>query len=71
MNSNNVTFEWTKDGRFLHNGKERNWRFLRDQTLEVIFADDHRDQLVFDDELTTFKQLIRGGPDQFEGRRLK
>jgi cellulase (glycosyl hydrolase family 5) len=70
VNSNNVTFEWTKNGRFLHNGNERwKWKVLDGNRGQVIFGPTHVDTLVFDDGLTTFKQLIRGGPHSFVGRR--
>lgn len=67
-NSNNASFEWTKDGRLLHNGKEREWKVLDDKRLQVVFGSDHKDTLEFDGSLKTFKQLIRGGPNSLEGK---
>lgn len=69
LNSNNVTFEWTADGKFRHAGIEREWRVLNGNHVEIIFGPDHKDTLVFDDDLKTFKQLIKGGPSSFTGQR--
>jgi len=69
VNSNKVTFEWTQDGRFLHNRVEREWKVLDDRRVQIIFSPKHIDTLKFDDGLKTFKQLIRGGQSSFEGRR--
>ena len=69
VNSNKVTFEWTKGGRFLHNQVEREWKVLDDRRVQIIFSPNHIDILEFDDGLKTFKQLIRGGASSFEGRR--
>lgn len=69
INSNNVVFEWTRDGKFLHGGKERQWKVLDGRRVQVEFGPDHVDTLEFDDGVTTFKQLIKGGPSSFIGRR--
>lgn len=69
INSNNVTFEWTTDGRLLHSGIEREWRVLNGNRVEIVFGSDHNDILVFDDDMKTFKQLIKGGPSSFTGKR--
>lgn len=68
-NSNKVTFEWTKDGRFLHAGKEREWKVLDGTRAQIVFGPGHIDTLEFDDGLKNFKQLIKGGPSSFTGRR--
>lgn len=69
VNSNRVTFEWTNDGRFLHAGKEQNWKVLDDNKVQIIFGPEHVDTLEFSKDLTRFKQLIKGGPTSFTGRR--
>lgn len=69
INSNGVTFEWTADGRFLHNGKERQCNVLDERRVQIVFGANHIDTLEFDDGLTTFRQLIRGGPRSFTGKR--
>ncbi len=68
-NSNKSVFEWTTDGRLLHNNKERQWRVLDDSRVEITFDPMHKDIIQFDDALTRFTQKIRGGPDTFEGKR--
>ena len=69
-NTNNVTFEWTNDGRLLHRGNERQWKPSGDDRVEVVFGKDHVDVIVFDESLKTFKQLIKGGPSSMNGRRV-
>jgi hypothetical protein len=69
INSNNVTFEWTKDGRFLHAGKEREWKLLDGSHVQIVLGPGHVDTLEFDGEVKAFKQLIKGGPASFTGRR--
>jgi hypothetical protein len=69
VNSNKVSFEWTTDGRFLHKGVEREWKVLDGHRVQIVFGPDHEDTLVFNEPLTEFKQLIRGGPDSFQGTR--
>lgn len=69
VNSNNVTFEWTKDGRFLHAGKEREWKVLDGSRVQIVFGPGHVDTLEFDGQMKAFKQLIKGGPTSFTGRR--
>jgi hypothetical protein len=69
INSNNVTFEWTKDGRFLHAGKEREWKVLDQTRVQITFGPGHVDTLEFDDDLKIFKQLIKGEQSSFTGRR--
>lgn len=69
INTNNVTFEWTKDGRFLHAGKEREWKVIDQTRIRIVFGPGHVDTLEFDGDRTTFKQLIKGGPSSFTGRR--
>ena len=68
VNSNNVSFEWTKDGRFLHAGKEREWKVVDDTRVQIFFGPNHVDTLVFNKDINTFKQLIKGGPNSFTGR---
>lgn len=70
INSNKVSFEWTSDGRLLHNGKERTWKVLDERRGQLIFSPDHVDTLIFNNTFTEFKQLIKGGPDSHQGRRL-
>ena len=70
INTNNVTFEWTNDGRLLHRGNERQWKPSGDNRVEVVFGKDHVDVIVFDESLKTFKQLIKGGPSSMNGRRV-
>jgi hypothetical protein len=67
-NSNNVSFEWTKDGRFLHNGVQREWRPLDANRAQIVFGPGHVDMLQFDESLSKFKQM-RDGSVLFEGRR--
>src|SRR5687768_6556343 len=43
VNSNNVSFEWTTDGRFLHKGVEREWKVLDGNRVQIVFAPDHKD----------------------------
>jgi hypothetical protein len=69
VNSNNVTFEWTQNGRFLHNRIEREWKVLDDRRLQIVFSSNHIDILEFDDDLKSFKQLIKDGPNFFKGQR--
>jgi hypothetical protein len=69
VNSNKVSFEWTTDGRFLHKGVEREWKVLDGNRVQIVFGPDHKDTLVFNESLTEFKQLIRGGSDSFRGTR--
>ena len=69
INSNNVTFEWTKDGRFLHAGKEREWKVLDGSRVQIVIGPGHVDTLEFDSDVETFKQLIKGGSSSFTGRR--
>ena len=71
MNSNNVSFEWTKDGRLLHNGVDRPWNVLNERRGQIVFGPNHVDTLVFNDSLTEFTQLIRGGPDSHRGWRTQ
>jgi hypothetical protein len=66
-NSNNVSFEWTKDGRFLHNGVERNWKVIDDDRVQVTFGHGHEDTIVFDEKMKSFTQLVKGGPTSFTG----
>jgi hypothetical protein len=70
INTNNVMFEWTNDGRLLHRGNERQWKPSGDDRVEVVFGKDHVDVIVFDESLKTFKQLIKGGPSSMNGRRV-
>jgi len=69
VNSSNVAFEWTKDGRFLHAGKEREWKVIDQNRVQIVFGPGHIDTLEFNSDMTTFKQLIKGGPTSFTGRR--
>ena len=71
VNSNNVSFEWTRDGRFLHKGVERQWKVLDHKQVEIIFAQDHVDTLIFNESITEFKQVIKGGPDSFQGKLVE
>lgn len=69
-NSNNVSFVWTKDGRFLHGGKERQWE-LDGNRVKITFSSDHVDTLYFNASFTEFTQLVRGGPEKFRGKIVK
>jgi hypothetical protein len=69
INSNDVTFEWTTDGRLLHSGIKREWRVLNESQVEIVFGSEHKDILVFDEEMKTFTQFIKGGPSSFTGKR--
>jgi len=69
-NSNKSTFEWTPDGRLLHNNRERQWRVIDQSRVEFTIDPSHKDTIQFDDSLTRFTQKIRGGPDTFEGKRV-
>lgn len=69
LNSRNISFEWTTDGKFLHKGIEREWKILDGNRVQIVFGPNHVDTLVFDDGLTSFEQLIKGGPGAFRGKR--
>jgi uncharacterized protein (TIGR03067 family) len=69
-NSNNVSFVWTKDGRFLHGGKERKWE-VEGNRVKITFSPDHVDTLYFNASFTEFTQLVRGGPEKFKGKLVK
>lgn len=69
VNSNNATFEWKMDGRLIHNGVDRTWEVIDSHRGRIIFAKDHIGILEFNEDFTQFKQLIRGGPASFQGRR--
>ncbi len=74
VNSNNVKFEWTKDGRFLHKSIEKPCREVDTLKVEIDFGGDHRDTLVFDDDLTKFEQFSTRSPKNrplFTGKRRK
>ena len=60
LNDHNGTFEWTTNGRFLHNGTEYEWKAIDGQRVQITFGSDHVDTLVFNDDFTEFKQLVRG-----------
>lgn len=68
VNSNKITFEWTADGRFLHRGTEREWKALDGHRVQVIYSPSHKDTLEFNESFTEFKQLVRGGPESFQGK---
>lgn len=70
-NSNKVSFEWTADGRFLHNGKEREWKILDDNRVQITFGPSHTDTLVFNQNFTEFEQRVRGGSTTFKGTKDK
>ena len=53
----------------IFNGKEREWKVLDGSRVQIVFSPDHKDTLEFDDALTKFKQLVRGGPSSLEGNR--
>jgi len=69
VNSNNVTFEWTKDGRFLRGGTEKKWKPLGENRVEVIFNPGHSDILEFSGDFRSFTQSIKGGTSTFSGHR--
>jgi hypothetical protein len=66
-NSNNVSFEWTKDGQLLHKGVRRDWEVLDGNRARINYSSDHVDTLEFNESVTSFKQLVRGGPEAFTG----
>lgn len=68
INSNNVTFEWTKDGRVLHAGNECEWKVIEERQVEVNFGS-HWGRIVFDNDLTSFKQGRKSGELTITGRR--
>jgi serine/threonine protein kinase/formylglycine-generating enzyme required for sulfatase activity len=70
VNSNNATFEWTKQGRLQHNGTDRHWKPLDAQRGQITFGPGHVDTLVFNESLTQFRQLVNGGPNTWTGRRI-
>lgn len=70
LNSNGVSFEFTKDGRFIHGNREREWKVLNGNRVQIVFSPRHKDILEFNDATNTFKQLTRGGPMFFTGKRL-
>jgi hypothetical protein len=69
VNSNAVSFEFTADGRFLHRGKEREWEAIDGKQIHIIFGPNHVDTLIFNESLTAFKQLVKGGTESFDGKR--
>jgi hypothetical protein len=68
INSNDVSFEWTKDGRLLHNGVERDWKVTGKQSVEINFGS-HTGRIEFDDDFTSFKQGRKNGELKMTGRR--
>jgi hypothetical protein len=68
VNTNKATFEWTPDGRLLHNNKERQWRVLDENRVEITFDPSKKATLIFDKYLTRFDQPLGDGK-KFEGRR--
>ncbi|MFN0016976.1 MAG: hypothetical protein ACKVP0_01885 [Pirellulaceae bacterium] len=71
VNTRQVLFEWTKDGRFRHNGNDVPWKVIGPGKVEVVLNADRIDTLVFNDSFTEFKQLIKGGPDSYDGKLMK
>ncbi len=68
-NANGAHFEWSADGRFLHNATYREWRVLDGRKIQIVLGPEHVDLLEFDDSLSKFKQLVKGGPLSIEGTR--
>lgn len=68
INSNHVSFEWTNDGKLLHNGVERDWKVTGQQSIEINFGS-QTGRIVFDDDLTSFKQGRKNGELKMTGRR--
>lgn len=70
INTNNARFEWNADdGALLHNGVQRQWRQIASDRVEVVYSEDHKDILIFDDALQTFDQVVRGVRIEFTGKR--
>jgi WD40 repeat protein len=70
-NDHKAVMEWTTDGRFLHNGNEYEWKAVDAQRAQVIYQlPKHIDTFIFNDDFTTFRQLVRGKVEKvFHGRR--
>jgi hypothetical protein len=69
INSNNILFEWTKDGYLIRHGIKSAWTVLGPHRIKVMIGYNHFDTLVFNDSFTEFTQLIKGGPESFSGKR--
>ena len=71
VNQNKATFEWTADGRFLHNGVERKCDAIGALSVEIVFNVGNIGTLTFDEKLTQFKQYGGNRTLLFTGRRQK
>src|SRR5262249_13461112 len=45
------------------------WDALDGNRVQIVFGPDHKDTLVFNEALSEFEQLIKGGPRSFQGAR--
>ena len=62
VNASKATFEWTKDGRFLHRGIEKTWKVVGASRVEFGNQPELLDNtLLFNDSLTEFTQHWKGG----------
>lgn len=70
-NTRGVTFQWQKDGRLLHSGKERPCFALDTRRVAVVFSESHIDVLLFDEKLTKFEQFntMGNGKPLMTGKR--
>ena len=69
-NDHKGKMEWTTDGRFLRNGNEYEWKAIDGQRVQITFGSDHVDTVVFNDDFTEFKQLVRGKERKvYQGKR--
>lgn len=59
-------FHWKKDGRLLLRGVERKWKVIGPNRVRVFF-DKHTNDLIFNDDLTSFKQI--NGKETISGKR--
>lgn len=68
-NSNNASFEWTDDGRFLHCGNEVQWKVLDAQRGQIVFGPGKTHTLIFNKAFTEFEQQFDDGSKTFKGKR--
>ncbi len=74
VNSTGASYEWTPDGRFLHNGNERQWKIADKQKVQIFLrpGDASWDAtLIFNESFTEFEQRFTGSQDSFRGKLEK
>lgn len=78
INENQAKWEWDEDGVLTRNGQPGlKWRPVDERTIYVVFGPDHTDTLIFNDDLTEYRQYYRtlkpepGAKPILTGRRLR